>query len=422
MKDKTCWQFRKIIILVPTLAVGLLSSCEPPREIGEGEQPTAGQGEADAAGDQRDVSTFERSLEQYRQVLFDRSKPLDRFLEDVRAHHRVPALAAAFTTLDGIQSKAAVGVKSYGRPEPVAIDDIFCIGSCSKSMTAMMIASMVEEGLLHWGTRPIDVFPELKDAIYPEFAGITIKQLLSHSAGVGLFVSDEDFFGVHSTIEGLTGPVGQQRKRFALWNLERGPASSAGSYAYSNGGYVIAAAMAEKAAGQSWESLMKKRVFEPLNLKTAFIGFPQEQNTANVRRHYDRDSTGDPIPLALDARPVTPLFHPAGIVSVSITDFARYALFNLRGLNGVSTTLKPETIDYMHRPVAETGDVGAYALGWNVIKADDVWISTHSGGDSSVYAVIGIDRRKKVAVVVLCNMGDARATAACANVMLELMP
>lgn len=405
-----------------TPAIALLLSCDPPRQSSDGVQRTVQQSETDTTDDQRDVSSLERSLEQYRQVFFDRSKPLDLFLSDVRTHYRIPAIAAALTTLDGIQAKGAVGVKIHGRPETVAIDDIFCIGSCAKSMTAMLIASMVEEGLLHWDTRPIDVFPELEVAIHPEFAGITIRQLLSHSAGARPFVSDEDFFSVHATIDGLTGTIGQQRKRFAFWNLKRRPATSPGSYAYSNGGYVIAAAMIEKVAGRSWETLMKKRVFEPLDLKTAFIGLPQEESTANVRRHYQRDSAGDPIPLALDARSITPLFHPAGIISVSLTDFARYALFHLRGLSGVSTTLKPETIDYMHRPVVLTGDGGSYALGWNVINADDIWISTHSGGDSSVYAVIGIDRRKKVAGVVLCNMGDAQATAACANVMLELMP
>ncbi len=410
------------VMLLLTPAIALLLSCEPPRESREDAQRTVQQSDTETTDDHRDVSSFERSLEQYRQVLFDRSKPLDRFLSDVRAHYRIPAIAAALTTLDGIQTKAAVGVKSHGRPETVAIDDIFCIGSCAKSMTATLIASMVEEGLLHWDTRPIDVFPELETAIHPELSGITIRQLLSHSAGVRLFVSDEDFFSVHATIDGLTGTIGQQRKRFAFWNLKRRSATSPGSFAYSNGGYVIAAAMAEKVAGESWETLMKERVFEPLDLKTAYIGWPQEESTANVRRHYHRDSAGNPIPLALDARSVPPLFHPAGIVSVSITDFANYALFHLRGLNGVSTTLKPKTIDYMHRPVVQTGDGSGYALGWNVIRADDVWISAHSGGDSSVYAVIGIDRRKKVAGVVLCNMGDAQATAACANVMLELMP
>lgn len=71
---------------------------------------------------------------------------------------------------------------------------------------------------------------------------------------------------------GLTGTIGQQRKRFVFWNLKRRPATNSGSYAYSNGGYVIAAAIAEKVAGRFWETLMKKRVFELLDVKTAFIG------------------------------------------------------------------------------------------------------------------------------------------------------
>ncbi len=111
----------------------------------------------EAEGDRRGTTSpetegFEGSLEQYRQVLFDRSQSLERFLSDVRDHYEVPALAAATVTLDGIQDQAVTGVKNYRLPEKVAIGDVFCIGSCGKSMTAAIIASMVQDGLVRRDT------------------------------------------------------------------------------------------------------------------------------------------------------------------------------------------------------------------------------------------------------------------------------
>ena len=46
-------------------------------------------------------------------------------------------------------------------------------------------------------------------------------------------------------------------------------------YAYSNVGYTIAGAMAEKATGATWEDLVKREVFEPLELTGAGFGPPK---------------------------------------------------------------------------------------------------------------------------------------------------
>jgi CubicO group peptidase (beta-lactamase class C family) len=371
---------------------------------------------------QHNDETLENSLEQYRQVLYDTSKTFEHFLVDIKTHYNVPAIAAVLVTLDSIKNKAVIGVKNYNHPQKVAIEDIFCIGSCAKSMTATLVATMVEQGTIDWNTRPFDIFPEFQRSIHPEFKDITIRQLLSHTAGIQQFVSDEDYFNIFENIQGLTGTIIEKRRKFAIWNLKQQPATPPGSYSYSNGDYVIVASMLEKITGESWELLIKKYVFEPLNLHSAYIGMPQDNNLNNVRRHYYRYSDGNPIPLPLDARPMASLFNPAGTISVSITDFANYALFHLKGLSGVDTILQSTSIEHLHKPVAEINNQQSYALGWNIINMEDTILSTHSGGDSSVYAVIVIDRRKKIAGVVMCNMGDSQAKAACANIMLEIMP
>ncbi len=160
---------------------------------------------------QNDSGNLENSLEQYRQVLYDRSKPLENFLEKIKDHYNVPAIAAAVTNIDSIQIQAAVGVKNYNLPDKVNINDIFCIGSCAKSMTAALTAAMVENGKLNWSTRPVDIFPELEETVHPDFKNITIRQLLSHTAGIRQYVSDRDFFSVFDNIGGLDGTAIEQR-------------------------------------------------------------------------------------------------------------------------------------------------------------------------------------------------------------------
>jgi CubicO group peptidase (beta-lactamase class C family) len=57
--------------------------------------------------------------------------------------------------------------------------------------------------------------------------------------------------------------------------LERTPLSRPGlTYAYSNVGYALAGLMAEQVCGKSWESLMQKRLFDPLGMASAGFGTP----------------------------------------------------------------------------------------------------------------------------------------------------
>src|SRR5262245_2077398 len=75
---------------------------------------------------------------------------LDALLEPIRAKHNVPALAAAFVRPEGTVAAGAVGVRKSGGTEAVTLDDRFHIGSCTKAMTATLIAILVERGKLNW--------------------------------------------------------------------------------------------------------------------------------------------------------------------------------------------------------------------------------------------------------------------------------
>ena len=64
-------------------------------------------------------------------------------------------------------------------------------------------------------------------------------------------------------------------------------------YAYSNVGYTIAGAMAEKATGATWEDLVKREVFEPLELTGAGFGPPKSPDeTLEQPRGHRRSSAG----------------------------------------------------------------------------------------------------------------------------------
>ena len=63
-------------------------------------------------------------------------------------------------------------------------NDVFHIGSDTKSMTATLTAMLIEEGKLRWDTTIADVFPELKGKMDKQYEAVTVEQLLTHRGGV----------------------------------------------------------------------------------------------------------------------------------------------------------------------------------------------------------------------------------------------
>src|ERR1039458_2536462 len=72
-------------------------------------------------------------------------------LEGIRKEHDLPALAVVVVKDARICARAAVGVRKWGDPAPVTTNDVFHIGSCTKSMTATLTAMLIGESEWGWG-------------------------------------------------------------------------------------------------------------------------------------------------------------------------------------------------------------------------------------------------------------------------------
>jgi hypothetical protein len=113
----------------------------------------------------------------------------------------------------------------------------------TKAMTATLAAILVEDGLISWETTPVDVWPELTNAIHPAFRNVTLRQFLSHSSGM----KRDDVFAPAE--DSAPGTLMQKRRAWSEHLLTRAPEGTAGTFSYSNVGYVVAGAMIENARG-----------------------------------------------------------------------------------------------------------------------------------------------------------------------------
>ena len=176
---------------------------------------------------------------------------LNALLEPVRAEAKLPALAAALVERGKLTVIGAVGRRRADSDEPVQRGDRFHIGSNGKAMTATLIAQLVEAGKLDWANMVAEVLPQIRRSIRREYWKATVEQLLTHRAGL-----PEDRAPDPQVFPRLWALRADQRLQAAEIILQQTPVRKPGEkVVYSNGGYVVAGAIAEAVGGKVWEEL-----------------------------------------------------------------------------------------------------------------------------------------------------------------------
>jgi CubicO group peptidase (beta-lactamase class C family) len=324
-------------------------------------------------------------------------------LEPIRLKYKLPALGAAIVTGQGLQSVGVAGVRKAGTDVPATADDLWHLGSDTKAMTAYLIAALVEQGQLKWDTTVGESFPELAAAAAsPKFKTITLRELLSHRSGLPANIP----WGLIPR----TQQIKEQRlaavKAASSARLNSAPGTE---FLYSNLGYVVAGAMAEKAAGETWEELMRKIVFEPLGMTSA--GFGGVGTPGQVDQPWGHATNGQPVKENGPNADNPPVMGPAGTVHCTLADWAKFIADVLRGARGEKALLDPALYEMLQAPAFDDN----YAFGW--IVADRDWgggkVLTHSGSNTMNLAVAWVAPLRDIAVLIVTNQGPPASVKAC---------
>ncbi len=332
-------------------------------------------------------------------------------LEPIRQSHHLPAVGAAVMTSRGVVMSGVTGVRKTGSDVAATIDDQWHLGSDTKAMTAVIIATLIERGKLTWEETLGEIFPELASTFSADFRAITITQLLSHHAGL---TSDLDWRELSRSSTSLTEQRLNALKKAASIKLNSTPGTK---FEYSNLGYTLAGAIAERAGGQPWETLMRAIVFKPLGM--ASCGFGGLGTLGKIDQPWPHEANGKPRPSNGPEVDNPEVMGPAGTVHCSIGDWSKFIIDQLRGERGEGALLKPETYKALHTP--RFG--GIYAFGWGVGSqpwADGV-VFQHNGSNALNFAVVSIAPLRDFAVLAVTNQGGNEAGKATNEAVSELI-
>ncbi|MFL5295481.1 MAG: serine hydrolase [Phenylobacterium sp.] len=170
---------------------------------------------------------------------------IDAYAKAHVAAHRLPGLTLALVGPRGAVSVLHYGLADVDRRVPVADDQLFQIGSISKSFTALCVFRLMEAGRLRLEDEVRRILPEIP---LPADGRITVQSLLNHSSGLADDPPPFPRGGDQRLWQGF--PVGTQ-------------------WSYSNLGYDLLGTIVARLDGRPFGEALRALVLEPLGMAAA---------------------------------------------------------------------------------------------------------------------------------------------------------
>jgi D-alanyl-D-alanine carboxypeptidase len=166
--------------------------------------------------------------------------------------------ASVAVSIDGeIVHRATMGVRSAGTMAPVESQDRFRIASISKTITAITVLQLVEEGLIGID-QPVGEFLAAQLGVTAPSGGspdITVRQLLTHRSG---FAQYEDLF-----FRNQVGSCDEAATTGFTRSLQGAPG---GGFRYSNMNYCVLGVLIERLTGLTYEEVVYQQLLTPLGI------------------------------------------------------------------------------------------------------------------------------------------------------------
>jgi CubicO group peptidase (beta-lactamase class C family) len=314
-------------------------------------------------------------------------------LARIRDRAGLPALAGATVTSTGIVASGVAGVRKIGSDVAATPHDAWHLGSCAKAMTAALIGCLIDEEALTFEDSVAEIFPEIAPSLPEPFRKVTLERLLSHRSGLPPNADWRKYAG--------SGTVGEKRLE-VVKGVESVifPVTADPSFVYSNWGYVILGAVAERTTGRAWEDLMREKIFRRLGME--HVGFGGTGTRGEVDQPWPHVKG---VPLGINGPKIDnpPVMAPAGGIHCSIGEWAKFTASELSGLRGNPSLLSPRTFSRLHTPAFG----GSYAGGW--IRIEREWAGgsayVHTGSNTMNFAVAWLAPNRDVGVLVCSNDG-----------------
>jgi CubicO group peptidase (beta-lactamase class C family) len=309
--------------------------------------------------------------------------------------HKVPG-AVVGVLHQGETKTAGLGVTSVDHPLPITPDTLFQIGSTTKTYTATAVMRLVEEGTLSLDEPVRTYVPDFRVADEDTSAKVTLRHLLTHTAGwSGDLFTDMSF-----------GDDALPRYVESMAELQQETPLGA-FFSYNNSAVALAGHVVATVTGKTYEAAMQELVLEPLGLNRSFFN-PID---VMVHRFVVGHSAGPKGPQVATPWPIARGSNPCGGLVCDIGDLLRYARFHLGDGTAENGTrlLSAETMAQMQTTQATMWEDETMGLTWFLDVTDGVRRVSHGGSTIGQQAELMLVPEHGLAIGVMTNANEGAA-------------
>ena len=355
------------------------------------------------------------------------SSALSTFFNEAVARGDVPGVVALVVDRDKVLYHEAFGKQNAAKNVPMAKDTIFRIASMTKAVTSVGVMQLVEQGKVGLDDDVAKFLPRLKSPLVfskvDEQAGtyqtqpakrpITIRQLLTHTSGIGYSWSDH-------------GLAIAQKKTGATNDSELPLVNEPGAQWTYGASTRVLGEVIEKITGERIDAYLETHIFVPLGMRDTSYTVPPEKYSRVVTVHQKANNaiteTQNPTPIPATIRGDGGLFSTAADYSrfvqvilnrgqlggVRILKESTVAEMSKNQTGSVKVRLQPSADPLRSKPYPQGADEDVWGLGFQIAAPRTPNPSMRSPGSLSWAGINNtyywIDPQKQIGAVILMQM------------------
>jgi CubicO group peptidase (beta-lactamase class C family) len=281
----------------------------------------------------------------------------DRTFSAAYAHKEFSGMALIVVNHDGVVLQRTYGLASHAPDRPIdPVHTHFLIGSITKTFTGLAIAQLVERGQIRSIDDAANLYLKRTQLKGPWGSKITIRDLLTHSAGF-----DYRNRGAGTARVVPTPLTGRDIDQLAPAYI-RPPGEI---IQYSNYSAGILAALVEDVAGTDIRSYFRGRIWRPLGMTSTDFQTGLEPLPGTIRPFKFKTGTGwveEPF------IPFNPFYWPVGSITSTLPDMAAYARFHLIAGEGRDTPILTARQHAELQKVQRTSHIGVGGFGYQTMS------------------------------------------------------
>jgi len=298
-------------------------------------------------------------------------------------------------------ARGGYGYRNIERKLPATPETLYGIASCSKSFTSCLLAILVDEGLLDFDVPIRHYIPEF--ALYDPVATeqVTLRDMLTHRTGL----AGHDGMWPNPSID---------RHEFMMRLRYLKPNASFRSVTqYSNTIYSFLGHVAEVVTGETWENLIRERIFKPLNMDSSLLSAHEMYQQPNHAQGYWNWEDGRGL-VPVEPWEMDVAAPACGVVS-NIDDMLKWITMHInKGEYDGKRIVSEKNMNEMHSLQApihmfpwrypEIDPDGCYGLGWFIqYYRGHKWV-WHTGEIEGFCTLQGFLPDEKIGIMLAMNV------------------